>query len=151
MFAVDTKVVQSPAAKEVKAVEVAKESRQPAVNTAPQTVPQPTAQVLTSDSVSISSSTQKKLSAKEGSSKESEPKKTERKSDDIADKLNEVSKTKVKFQFASAGAGGADIRFQILDKESGEVVREFPPDTINEIKEKIEDGDYSGIVINKTA
>ena len=87
-----------------------------------------------------------------GQAKEAgEPVLDKKTADRIANDLERVmSNTQVQFRVLNDNKGGA-LNFAIVDRETGEVVREFPPRTVRELTEKgsLESG--HGLLVDKPA
>lgn len=55
----------------------------------------------------------------------------------LSNSLNEYRKTKVQFN-TEPEAGATNLRFQVIDAESGKVVREFPPEIAKSLAHRLE-------------
>lgn len=73
--------------------------------------------------------------------------------------LNNPADTEIKFNVKLVTAGGGeegghvtDFRFQVIDKDTGKVVRQFPPEDINGVKQRAKAiPAMSGVLIDSIA
>lgn len=83
------------------------------------------------------------------SKEESRDKEVEKEMQEAAKLIEkEFNHTAVKFQVGIAGSGDSELRFQVIEKETGKVVREFPPEPVlNHLRQKGGDSDLKGVII----
>lgn len=65
------------------------------------------------------------------------------------DLINAISPTQVRFGVSVASKGEA-INFQVVDKKSGKVVREFPPESLHRTKNLVEANGAARLFLNHT-
>ena len=112
----------------------------------------------TQDSSERSSSESTSTSQSDSSDKSSKLSKeeAEKAAKDLEKALNRPADTEIKFnvKLISAGEEGGvtDFKFQVVEKGTGKVVRQFPPEDINGIKERARTTPaIPGIFINSIA
>lgn len=87
--------------------------------------------------------------------KEAKPEISLEKGEKLAEKLeqaiNQVHGTEVKFRVMSQAEEGTVVNFAVIDKETGKVLREFPPESVKALAEgsNLEDG--QGIFVDAPA
>ena len=67
------------------------------------------------------------------------------------DLINKISPTQVKFGVSVSAEVGKAINFRVVEKESGKVVREFPPESLREMKTMADRNGGNGLLINQAA
>jgi len=62
----------------------------------------------------------------------------EKEAKDLEQLLNKPAETEIKFNVSLVGTGEkssvTDFKFQVVDKETGKIIRQFPPEDINGVK-----------------
>jgi uncharacterized FlaG/YvyC family protein len=79
---------------------------------------------------------------------------------DLEKALNKVGNTEIQFNVSLVVAGGADeskskvtdFKFQVVEKKTGKIIRQFPPDDINGIKQRAQQNSpKAGLFLNSVA
>ena len=108
-------------------------------------------------SVSISTDAQQlaNLATVDKAAEEVEPKVAE-KTEDTAEKvskrleqaLNNVAGTKVSFGVETVAQDTGDINFRVVDKDTGETVREFPPESLYSFEKALASESSTGLLVD---
>ncbi len=65
--------------------------------------------------------------------------------------LQDIKSTKVSFDVSIAQRGDSTLSFQVIDTESGEVVREFPPEVAESLNHRSELSSGKGLLVEEAA
>ena len=65
--------------------------------------------------------------------------------------FHEINSTTVSFDVAIQESGASSLSFQVIDTESGKVVREFPPEIAKSLNHKIGQSDKRGVLVEESA
>lgn len=76
---------------------------------------------------------------------------TKRLAERLEQALNEAQGKRLRFNVLSRDTGLSEFNFQVIDSSTGQVVREFPPETIKALAENGKIDDAQGILVDKTA